>query len=79
MERFVGFLEGGPFPGQYNFPDDEIVSWPLPKFIFIEGKVGKQGVYVKYWESTGQPKNDDEARGAKYKWDEMSVGKDMSK
>jgi hypothetical protein len=79
-EKFLGVLEGGPFPGSYELPDDpeeETIKWPLPKFIRAKGH--DMGAYVKIWESTGQPENKDEARGAKYEWDEHSAGKDLSK
>ncbi len=74
-ERFIGVFEDGPYPGTYDFPVDE--TWPLPKF--IKAKFYEKGYYIKTWESEGTPKNKDEARGAKYKWDENSVGKDLSK
>jgi hypothetical protein len=77
MEKFLGVFEDGPYPGTYEFPDDEVTSWPLPKF--IRAKFYDKGYYVKYWESAGNPASEDEARGAKYKWDESSVGKGLSK
>ena len=82
-EKFLAVLEDGPFPGTYEFPDDpeegenRIIKWPLPKF--VKAKDTKRGAYVKVWESTGLPENKDEARGAKYEWDENSVGKELSK
>jgi hypothetical protein len=75
-EVFLGILEGGPWPGEFTFPSDYDAGWPLPKF--VKAKSVDVGRYVKYWESSGLPQNKNSARGAKYKWDETSVGYDLA-
>lgn len=75
-EVFLGVFEGGPYPGSYEFPEKYCGEWPLPKY--IKAKNTDEGCYVKYWESEGAASHSNEARGAKYKWDESSAGHDLA-
>ena len=75
-EVFLGIFEGGPHPGSYEFPLKYEGGWPLPKY--VKSSTSETGCYVKYWESEGKPASEDEARGAKYRWDEASAGHDLT-
>lgn len=71
-EVFAIEFSGGPYDTiRYEAPGE--LDWPLPKIIYAKDdrhKRIKDGHYEKTWESSGEAKNEKEARGAIYKWRE---------
>ena len=71
-ETFLIEFSGGPYDTMRQEAPG-ILDWPLPNIIFAQTKrrhIITDGYYEKTWESEGEAKHSEEARGAIYKWRE---------